>query len=134
MTVPAYLAAQYRYAGDDWSGDRAFVFTVFQTDANGNPTTTPVDITGYTPSGLLQPRVSGACGSNVASQILSGTVTNGPDGVFELSLPAGVTAQYPRQTIDDVSAGAVSLLLLRARLTDTTPSLGTQGIVPVFVL
>lgn len=144
MTAPVYLDAQYRYAGDDWTGDRAFVFTIFQTDASGNLTTTPQDISGSTPSGILgyrpQSRPENRSARpyidpklyNIGMQImLTGTVTDGPNGVFELTLTSDQTV-FPRQRIEDVQF-APSLLVLKARLTDASGK-GTQGLVPVYVL
>lgn len=129
------MAPFVRYIADDWAGLQAFSSTAWQAqpapavlDPVGNVlvpagTGLPLDISGWTAAGRMDP----TCGPP-APKLLSGVITDGPNGEFDVFLlKAG--NHYSGQAFDDPNP----LLLLRPMLIDPQGRQFTIGIAPVFV-
>ena len=145
---PAYLTPTWRYAGDDWSGSNALVYTVYQSDAQGNPTTTPMDLTGFTVSGTIVGRscpvvsVNGRFGEQPFCppiQGVTGAIISATAGTIALSVPKADTIA-PRQDMSDWygdiasgQIGACSRLIARPMVSDPSGNLITVGLQPLYV-
>ncbi len=135
FSAPAWLTPDFRYAGDDWTGDNALLFTVYGAApvfaADGVTVLTPGvprDLTGYTVSGTLRLQSPSAPGLDPthgsATPIPTGTLVDPAGGVIALSLPAGRTQQLPRQPYG-LSDPSQALLIVQPRV------VGPQGAVTV---
>ena len=148
---PAYLTPTWRYAGDDWSGSNALIYTVYQSDAQGNPTTTPMDLTGFTVSGTVAYRsrsiglASGhyrECPPDKHLLGVSGAIILATAGTIALSVPKADTIVLSQGTADwyrDIASGQVvpsgwsARLVARPAVTDPSSNTVTVGLQPLYV-
>lgn len=148
MLLPTYLAADWRYAGDDWQGSNALTYTVYSTNpvfADDGVTVisegTPLNLTGYTAQGTITSRPvpfvrdgryqEAPLGSPLP--VPTGAVTDPSNGVFTLSLPRAVTLGVPKQALSCWSDPSQSRLLVRPQIVDPAGNVITQGVQPLFV-
>lgn len=148
---PAYLAATWRYVGDDWSGSNALTYQVWTTPpvpavyaADGVTVVTPAvagvpyNLTGCAVSGTLRytPRPFGASGAAPFTGLATptGSIVGAPiAGTIALSVLRGTTVSIPRQDMSVYGQPGTSLLLAQPMITDATGMLVTVGVQPVWV-
>jgi hypothetical protein len=148
MPAPAYLTADWRYAGDDWQGANALEYTVNATDAvyatDGVTVTTPavpLNLNGFEVKGVIYLRRQASVtygryqpsdpGSPIAFTPI-GAVVDAINGIITLSLPSAQTL-FPRQPLAAFEDPDSSLLLIRPQVVDGSSNVLTVGLQPLFV-
>ena len=147
MLSPTYLAADWRFARDDWQGSNALTYTVYSVQPDyaddGVTITTPgvpMDLTGFTAQGVLSYRPTPFVrNGRYQDQSLDrplptpvGAVTDPTNGVFTLSLSRDATV-IDRQDLSCWGDPTRSKLLVRPQIVDPSGNVITQGLQPLFV-
>ncbi|WP_158810260.1 hypothetical protein [Beijerinckia sp. L45] len=139
--APAFLAPDYRYAGDDWTGANALTYIVYDAApvyaSDGVTITTPGvarNLTGVTVTGTLSYlQRAGQCIPNRSPRLITmtGALIDPVNGVIALSLAAAQTI-FPAQAFEAWGDPRRALLIAQPKVvgTDGAVSIGKQ---PLFV-
>jgi hypothetical protein len=147
MLSPTYLAADWRYADNDWQGANALAYTVysvqpvFASDCVTITTPgTPMNLTGFTVQGAIYNRaqpgvdgqryVPGGIGAPLPQVV--GAVVDAVNGRITLSVPRTATI-IPRQRIECWSNPDLSRLLAEPQIVDPSGNIISVGLQPLFV-
>lgn len=140
--APAYLAPDWRYAGDDWLGDNALTYVVWATppvyESDGVTVETagvPRDLTGCTVTGVLQYQTRCGTPPPATSPLPAptGALSSTPiNGVFTLSLAKTLTG-FPPQRLREWGDPDRARFIVRPKVVDADGNVVTVGLQPLFV-
>jgi hypothetical protein len=147
MLSPTYLAADWRYARNDWQGANALAYTVYSVQpvfaSDGVTITTPgtpMNLAGFTVQGSVyfraQPGVDGLRyvpgGLGASLPQVTGAIVDAVNGKITLSVPRTATI-VPRQPIECWADPDRSRLIAEPQIVDPSGNIITVGLQPLFV-
>ena len=147
MIAPSYLAADWRYAKNDWQGANALQYTVYSVPpvygSDGVTIVTPgtpMNLTGFTVTGEISYRArpfvrngryqTGGNGGPLLNVV--GAVLNATAGTITLSVPR-TSSIIERQSIECWSNPDASILIAEPQIVDAQGNVVTVGLQPLFV-
>ena len=139
IPAPAYLAPDWRYAGDDWT----LTFVVYEVApayaADGITIATPgvpQPLVGCSVTGTARYQsrsVSSLETTPPAGSIaMTGAVSDAANGLITLALTAAQTV-FPRQALEDWGDPRCARLLIQPKVVDAGGNQVTVGLQPLFV-